>query len=153
MPWAPLPLKIGCRRFPDGRRSPEYMAWIDMKKRCYNENFAKYHRYGGRGIRVCERWYDSFENFIVDMGLKPGPEYTLERKNNDLGYSPENCVWATYLQQNANFSFNRNITIKGQTYHLAEWCRRKRITLSRFYQRVKSGMTDAEAIFTPIKRK
>lgn len=76
----------------------EYAAWSHMKQRCTNPNTKSYWAYGGRGITVCERWL-KFENFLTDMGLKPHPNLTLERVNNDDGYSPENCRWATYADQ------------------------------------------------------
>lgn len=77
-----------------------YRAWSHMKGRCNDVNDARYADYGGRGIKVCERW-GAFENFLADMG-EPAPGMTLERKNTNLGYSPENCVWATTLDQNRN---------------------------------------------------
>lgn len=77
-----------------------YRAWSHMKGRCNDVNDARYRDYGGRGIKVCERWSD-FENFLADMG-EPQDGMTLERINTNLGYSPENCVWASLLDQNRN---------------------------------------------------
>jgi hypothetical protein len=73
-----------------------------MKTRCYNEKAPKYPNYGGRGIKVCDRWLHSFENFLADMGPKPGPEYSIDRKENDGDYEPGNCRWATPTQQAQN---------------------------------------------------
>jgi hypothetical protein len=82
----------------------EYHIWKEMKQRCYNSNNKSYKNYGERDIEICDRWYYSFENFLEDMGSKPGGkyEYTLERIDNDKNYEPDNCKWATYEEQNQN---------------------------------------------------
>jgi DNA-binding transcriptional regulator YiaG len=81
--------------------SPEYMAWQSMHSRCLNERDPGYPHYGGRGIGVCKSW-SIYENFLLDMGRKPSPHLSLDRINNDKGYSPENCRWATPKQQRNN---------------------------------------------------
>jgi hypothetical protein len=73
----------------------EYYAWRNMKNRCYYVRSESYKYYGGRGIKVCDRWIHSFKNFLFDMGYKPGPEYSLDRKNSNGNYEPRNCRWAT----------------------------------------------------------
>ena len=85
-----------------GRYTPAYQSWDHMKARCYNPNNSRYHRYGGRGIVVCERWL-KFEDFLADMGPRP-KGLTLERKNNDGNYEPGNCEWATRRTQGRNSS-------------------------------------------------
>ena len=87
---------------PDGNKTPEYKAWQGMKDRCYNPNSHKYKWYGARGITVCERWRNSYHNFIDDMGLKPGKKLSLDRINNDGNYEPSNCRWTDYKTQNNN---------------------------------------------------
>lgn len=81
---------------------PEYIIYKGMLSRCYNKNEKKYKNYGGRGIRVCERWVSSFENFYNDLGERPSKEYSLDRINNDGDYCPENCHWATAVEQANN---------------------------------------------------
>lgn len=73
-----------------------------MKQRCLNPKDAGYRYYGGRGIRVCPQWLDSFEQFHKDMGYPPGPEYSLDREDNDGDYTPDNCRWATATEQLEN---------------------------------------------------
>jgi hypothetical protein len=81
--------------------TPEYRTWQAMRNRCTNQHCDKFKHYGGRGIRVCERW-DSFENFLADMGLRPSDKPTLDRINPDGNYEPGNCRWATWKQQRHN---------------------------------------------------
>lgn len=83
------------------KASPEYNTWLTMRNRCNYPNQPGYARYGGRGIKVCARWMVSFEDFLADVGLKPGPKHTLDRVDNDGNYEPSNCRWATPKEQNA----------------------------------------------------
>ena len=79
----------------------EHRLWVGIRMRCNSPYRADYYRYGGRGIRVCERW-DTFENFLADLSYRPGPEYTIERINNDGNYEPSNCKWILRAEQNKN---------------------------------------------------
>lgn len=84
------------------RNSPEYNSWRGMKNRCYNTTHNRYAIYGGRGITVCDRWLNSFENFFADMGAKPHPTYSIDRINVDGNYEPSNCRWASKSEQRLN---------------------------------------------------
>lgn len=90
-----------------GKKTPEYRAWTHMRGRCFTPTDTRYADYGGRGITVCERW-NSFENFLEDMGLKPSPKHSLDRIDNDGNYTPENCRWATQTEQNYNRRLFKN---------------------------------------------
>jgi len=93
----------GKRNLRHGRiKTSEYYAWADMKSRCLYPKDWRYPEWGGRGITICQNWIDSFEAFFNDMGLRPGPGYSLDRINNDGNYEPSNCRWATAKEQASN---------------------------------------------------
>ena len=94
------PKSCGCLKTPPRQLTRTYRTWSSMKTRCSNENRADFPLYGGRGIKVCERW-QTFENFLADMGEKP-PGASIERIDNDRGYEPGNCRWATAAEQSQN---------------------------------------------------
>lgn len=101
----------------------EYLTWKAMKRRCLNPADNCYKDYGGRGITICDRWLNSFENFFEDMGVKPSKSHSIERKNNNLGYFKENCRWATKKEQMNNTRHNKLITYKGKTQNMKQWCK------------------------------
>lgn len=103
------------------KQHPVYQVWKGMRKRCNNPNEPGWKNYGGRGITICERW-ESAANFIADMGERP-KGMTLERIDNTLGYSPENCKWATMKEQSLNKRNNRNLTFDGRTQCHKHWAR------------------------------
>lgn len=98
-----------------------YRCWAEMKKRCTNRKFKYFKNYGGRGISVCDRWLESFENFLADMGPAPLGMSIDRFPNNDGNYEPENCRWATRHQQANNTSRNTFITFRGKTLTVAQW--------------------------------
>lgn len=116
--------------------SREYLAWSNMKRRCTDPTNKRYHRYGGRGIKVCDRWLDSFENFFADMGLCNG--MTLDRKDNDKDYEPGNCQWVPMEEQSKKTSRIRHLTHNGETLSLAEWARRIGIRPNTISMRLNS---------------
>lgn len=105
------------------RNVPEYENWHNMKQRCLNPNFYGYVNYGGRGITICQRWIDSFVNFYEDMGKRPTPSHSIDRIDNDKGYTPENCRWATKTTQIVNRRMNRNngTGFRGVRKNRAKW--------------------------------
>lgn len=103
------PLIAKCAPNGDKTRHPLYFLYTNIKTRCYNKNSAAYKDYGGRGITVCDSWLgiDGFDNFVTDMGERP-KGYSIERIDNDKGYSPQNCKWATHFEQSINQRVRKN---------------------------------------------
>lgn len=119
---------------------PEYNVYQMMKQRCYNKNHGQYKNYGKRGITVCEKWLSGFDEFYKDMG--PRPEGTsLDRINNDKGYSPSNCRWATPNQQQNNRRDCVSITHNGKTMTLTEWSRELGLLKNTIYSRYMRGVS------------
>lgn len=96
--WVENGRRVGLLKTHGMTNTPEYRSWQKMRDRCYNENGNAFELYGGRGIKVCDRWKDSFENFLEDMGPRP-IGHTLDRIDNDGNYEPSNCKWATPKEQ------------------------------------------------------
>ncbi len=101
-------------------KTTEYNTWMGIKARCNNEQHPCYYNYGGRGIKVCDRWMESFENFIEDVGKKPDAGSSLDRINNNEGYSKKNCRWASAKEQANNMRCNRLVTVDGMTKSASE---------------------------------
>lgn len=129
--------------------SPEHRTWKGLRMRCNNPKNPKFPRYGGRGIKVCERW-NEFENFMADMGVKPGPCHSIHRINNDGNYEPSNCKWSEKVEQANNTSANRNITFENRTMTLAQWGKTTGLSVATIRSRIdKLGWPIELALSTP----
>jgi hypothetical protein len=125
-----------------------------MIQRCHNPNNKDYKNYGGRGIKVCDMWRESFEAFYMMLGPKPSAEYTIERIDYNKGYEPGNVKWATRQEQVLNKSDNVNVTIDGETKAVSQWAKDERCSVTEFtiYKRLKRGWDPEEAVLKPNKR-
>ncbi len=132
-------------------RSKEYDTWISIKKRCLNPDNKDYKYYGERGITMCDRWQDSFQNFYEDMGDRPSKTHSIDRIDNNKGYYKENCKWSTKSEQCRNQRNNRIVIINGESVCLAEAAERYGIRTKTVYDRVKRGWDPMVALTKPIK--
>ena len=128
-------------------KHPLYYIWCNMHGRCGTTTHKFYADYGGRGISVCEAWF-SFPKFIEDMGERPDGCW-IERIDNDGPYAPDNCKWATQLEQAANKRNNKHITFDGETLHQAEWARRVGLPITTLHNRLLLGWSVERALTTP----
>lgn len=119
--------------------SKAYRAWADMIQRCYNPSRRRYETYGARGITVCQQWRDSFDSFLKDMGEPPSSSHSIDRKDNDGNYEPDNCHWATAQAQARNTSRNRLVTFRDETACIADWAERLDISYATLYYRITHG--------------
>ena len=132
-----------------GKRTKEWRTWNGMIRRCRYRSMDRYHRYGGRGIKVCQRWLDSFSNFLEDMGFAPSSNLSLDRIDNDGNYEPENCRWATNSEQIKNSSRARLITFRGQTKNIGDWAKESGINRQTIQMRLDTyGWTIEKALTT-----
>src|ERR1044071_6779273 len=123
----------------------EYHAWTKMKRRCSNPDIPGYYNYGGRGIKVCKRWTNSFAHFFADMGKKPTRRHEIDRKNNSRGYYPSNCRWVLPIVNGNNRRTNRILTADGQTKTMAEWARQLRCSRGCIPHRLAHGRSVNES--------
>lgn len=130
-------------------RTPEYAAWIHMLDRCYNASNPGYSNYGGRGIRVCDRWITSFANFLSDLGERPSANHMLDRIDNDGNYTPSNCRWATPRVQGNNKRNNRLITYGDKTLTLSQWTAELHLPRGLIDSRLRAGWSISEALTVP----
>jgi hypothetical protein len=128
-----------------------YGVWFKMLERCRNPKNKRFHRYGGRGISVCNRW-QSFQNWIDDMGYPASDTLEIDRINNDGNYEPGNCRWATKKQNCRNSSSARKITYLGKTQCITEWAEDAGINEKTLMTRLERGWPFVKAIETPVKK-
>lgn len=137
-----------------GKITTEYTSWSQMITRCINTKGRKYKYYGGRGIKVCDRWRFSFDNFLADMGPKPSPTHTLDRYPDMNGnYEPSNCRWATKKEQADNRRSTIWIEYNGERLTVADWSRKLGVNDHTFRDYIAYGKTPIEALMFYIKKK
>lgn len=143
--WKPHQiLSCGCRQIEGQRnrathgmtKTPEFKVWMAMWDRCTREKNPAYHRYGGRGIKVCRRW-EKFASFLEDMGLRTSPKHEIDRLDNDKGYSPSNCDWRTKKQQALNRRSTRWIEFNGKRQSLTDWASEKNMSVPALASRIE----------------
>lgn len=134
-----------------GNPTKEYAAWGRMKSRCSNLAFIEYENYGGRGIKVCDRWNNSFEAFLSDVGKSPSQSHSLDRKNTNGNYEPGNVRWATKIQQMNNTTRTRWLTFNQKRQSLSDWARELGVRPKPLVKRLKTGWSVEQALSTPFK--
>lgn len=138
------------RRMVESRR-PERKVLQGMIQRCHNPKNPSFRDYGARGISVCERWRDSFDAFLRDVGPRPSVHHTIERIDNDRSYEPGNCIWATRAEQNRNTRQNAHLTIDGRTQCRAAWAAESGIPAKTIRDRIERlGWSVRDAVFKPV---
>ena len=135
------------------RSHPLWELYRAMVRRCHDPSFKHFKNYGGRGIAVCARWRESFAAFVSDVGPRPSPAHTLDRKDNDGNYEPGNVRWATKSQQARNTRFNRLLTARGKTQTLEEWAIETGLPKSTLFNRIRRGWPDDKVVGTPAQHK
>lgn len=132
--------------------TPEYMTWARMLDRCYNPNHTEFKNYGGRGISVCNEWKNDFLAFYKDLGQRPSPIHSLDRIDNERGYSANNCRWATPKEQSNNTRKNHRITFYDWTMTISQWAKFVGLKPHIISQRLYYGWPPAKAIFQPVRK-
>lgn len=139
----------GCSRI----NMTEYTIWAKIIQRCYNKNAFAYSRYGGRGIKMCKKWKESFQSFFNDMGKRPSKKHSIERVNNDGNYEPSNCVWATIKTQLRNRGdYNRILKFNGEEKCVSAWAEDFNLPITVLWNRVYSGWSAEDILTRPIKK-
>lgn len=136
------------------RNTPEYNIWSMMKNRCVNPNCNRHQFYKDKGVKVCDRWLgpDGFIHFIEDMGMRPGPNHSIDRIDNDGDYCPENCRWATDKEQANNHNNNFIVEYNGRRQTLALWCEELSLPYGTIWMRFRRGWSAKKAFEQPLRR-
>ncbi|GAB4351360.1 MAG: hypothetical protein Kow0026_08380 [Oricola sp.] len=129
--------------------TPEYVVWKGMINRCAGHSDANRRNYSERGIVVCERWQQSFEAFLDDMGPRPSPLHSIERNDNNGPYGPTNCRWATMAEQHRNTRRNHMIIVNGEEMCLKDAANRFGVLDTTILRRLQAGWGETEAATTP----
>lgn len=132
--------------------TPEYRSWTAMRARCSNPKLKEYSRYGGRGITVCERW-QSYENFLADMGRRPSLQHTIDRIDVNQGYFKENCRWSTFVEQANNRTKHTYLEVDGVVKTQAQWLKNYNLNKATFKTRLKNGWDVKTALTHPVQPK
>ena len=135
-------------------KTPMYKVWLGIKQRCYNKKAKFYHCYGGRGIKMCDRWLGEhgFENFLSDMGERPSPKHSIDRIDVNGDYTPENCRWATQKEQCNNQRKNIRLEHGGISHSIGEWAAIYGISRVKALNRYNHGYSFVD-IFCPVNLK
>jgi hypothetical protein len=142
------PTRVDGRKTHGLRGTPEYNAWVHIRHRCNNPKDRYFAIYGGRGIRVCDRWLgpSGLANFIADMGPRPSKLHSIDRVNNDGNYEPGNCRWATIGEQCRNRRTTRLLTFNGITQCMTDWAAQVGISRQVIFRRLKEGWDVGDAL-------
>lgn len=132
------------------KRTAEYEIWNSMRSRCNRPSHPRFASYGGRGIKVAPRW-ESFEAFLADMGPRPSSRHSIDRVDNNNGYGPGNCRWATFSEQARNTRQNRNLTFRGETMCITDWSARAKMPPRVIETRIRKGWDTERALTEPIR--
>lgn len=136
-----------------GSMTSEYRIWTHIKSRCLNKKVPEYKHYGGRGISICDRWRESFENFIADMGSRPSALHSIDRIDNNGNYEPSNCRWSTQKEQTNNTRANRKVLIDSETKNMTQWADSIGIKKEIIFKRLKRGISGKRLLEAPFAPK
>ena len=137
----------------ESNKTKEYKTRSGMLRRCYNKNDARYYSHGARGIKVCDRWIESYENFLNDMGRAPSEKHSIDRIDNNGDYTPENCRWATIEEQANNKQRTRKVIYHGIEIPLGTLCNKLNVPIELMRGRLNNGWPIEIAVVTPKRER